>query len=100
MPRKPSDLCSRSSSAIASSGRLERDRAEPDEAVGMRPTDLGDLVVDRARGGEPEIRIGAVIGLARRRRDRLDVDPHQVHVGDALLGRVALHPRAHAVLRG
>src|SRR6266702_1391461 len=45
-----------------------------------------------------EIRTGAIIGLARRRRNRLDVDPHMVHVGDALLGRVALRPRPLAIL--
>ena len=46
---------------------------------------------------EPEIGVGAVIGLARRRRDRLDVDPHPVHVFDALFGRTALLVGALAV---
>ena len=77
--------------------RLERHRAEPDKAVGMLGADLGDEIVDLARHREAEIGVGAVIGLARRRRDRLDVDPHQVHVGDALLGRAALLGGAYAV---
>ena len=77
---------------------LQRDRAQAGEAVGMAADDIGDLVVDRACGGQPQVRIGAVVGLPRRRRDRLDVDTHQVHVGDALLRRRALRPRPHAVL--
>ena len=36
-------------------GRLERHRAEADEAVGMPRHDIGDVVVDHARGGDAEI---------------------------------------------
>ena len=63
-------------------GRLERHRAEPDEAVRMIAADLGDIVVDDPRGGDAEIGRHAVEGLGRRRGDRLDVDPHAVHVGE------------------
>ena len=79
-------------------GRLQRHCAEAGEAVGKAAAHLGDLVVENPRRGEAEIGIGAVIGLARRRRDRLDVDAHVIHVGDALLGRHALQVGALAVL--
>ena len=77
---------------------LERDRAETDEAVRVAAADIGNEIVDGARRLEAEIGVGAVIGLARRRRDRLDVDPHPVHVLDPLLGRRALSRGPHAVL--
>ena len=76
---------------------LQWDRAEPDKAVRIFAADLGDEIVDRPRGGEPQFRIGAVIGLARRGRDRLDVDPHPVHVLDALFRRGALLVGALAI---
>jgi hypothetical protein len=79
-------------------GSLERHRAEPREAVGIAAAHLGDLVVEDARRREAELRVGAVIGLARRRRDRLNVDPHMVHVGDTLLGRHALQMCPLAIL--
>jgi hypothetical protein len=78
--------------------RLQRDRAEASEAVGVAANDIGDLVVDRACRGQSQVRIRTVIGLPRRRRNRLDVDSHQVHVGDALLRRRPLRPCPHAVL--
>jgi hypothetical protein len=53
----------------------------------MAAGDIGEIVVDDARSGDPEIGVGAVIGLVRRGRDRLDVDPHPVHVGQPLLDR-------------
>ena len=59
---------------------------------------MSAFACERTRGGEPEIGVGAVIGLPRHRRDRLDVDAHMVHVGDALLGRIALGARPLAVL--
>src|SRR5579883_2790551 len=65
--------------------RLEGDGAEPDEAVGMAGDDGGNVVVDRLRGGEAELRLGPVEHLHRGRRDGLDVDAHDVHVGEALL---------------
>src|SRR6266403_698383 len=79
-------------------GGLKRHRAETDETVGITAADLGNEVVDGARGLVPEIRVGAVIGLARRGRDRLDVDPHPVHILDPLLGGGALEARPFAVL--
>src|SRR6185437_4407759 len=50
------------------------------------------------RSREPEIGVGPVIGLPRRRRDRLDIDPHPVHVLDPPFGGRALDAGAHAVL--
>ena len=79
-------------------GGLERHGAETDEAVRVAAADIRNEIVDGARRLEPEIGVGAVIGLARRRRDRLDVDPHPVHVLDPLLGRSALGAGPHAVL--
>jgi hypothetical protein len=46
-------------------GGLERNRAEPDKAVGVAGANLGDEIVDRARRGKTEIGVGAIIGLAR-----------------------------------
>jgi hypothetical protein len=43
----------------------------------MLGADIGEVVVDDSRGGDAEIRLGAVIGLRRRRGDRLDVDPQR-----------------------
>src|SRR6202011_2120524 len=60
--------------------------------------DFGDEVVDSARRRASEIGVGAVIGLARRRRNRLDVDPHAVHVRDTLFGRGALQAGPLSVL--
>ena len=73
-------------------GGLERHRAERHEAVGMTPGDVGEVVVDDPRGGDAEIGLGAVIGLVRRGRDRLDVDPHQIHIGEPLFDRGELDP--------
>ena len=75
-------------------GGLERHGAETDETVGVAAADIRDEIVDGARRLEAEIGVGAVIGLARRRRDRLDVDPHPVHVLDPRLGRRALSRRS------
>src|ERR1700730_5387157 len=79
-------------------GGLKRHRAETDETVGITAADLGNEVVDGARGLAPEIGVGAVIGLARRGGDRLDVDPHPVHILDPLFGRGALEACPFAVL--
>ena len=79
-------------------GRLERHRAEPDEAVGMLAADLGDVVVDDARGRDAEIGRHAVESLGRRRGDRLDVDPHAVHVGEPVRDVGELHPVAPRLL--
>ena len=79
-------------------GGLERHGAETDETVRVAAADIRDEIVDGARRLEAEIGVGAVIGLARRRRDRLDVDPHPVHVRDPRLGRRALHAGPNAVL--
>ncbi len=45
--------------------RLERHRAEADEAVRVLAADLGQIVVDDPGGGDAELGIGAVIGLGR-----------------------------------
>ena len=68
-------------------GRLKRHRAERDETIRVPAGDVREIVVDDARGGDPDIGVGAVIGLVRRGRDRLDVDPHPVHVGEPLFDR-------------
>ena len=41
-------------------GCLQRDRAQAGEAVGMVSDNIGDLVVERACGGQPEIRISTM----------------------------------------
>jgi hypothetical protein len=64
-------------------GRLHRQGAHGDEAVGMGGGDLGQVVVDQPRGLASQLGIGPVEVLRRRRRDRLDVDAEPVHVGDA-----------------
>ena len=74
-------------------GRLKRHRAKADEAIGMLRHDVGDVVVDHARGGDAEVGRRVVIGLVRRGGERLDVDPHHVHVGEPLLDRSELHAR-------
>ena len=79
-------------------GRLKRHRAERDEAIGMPADDVREIVVDDARGGDPEIGVRAVIGLVRRGRDRLDVDPHPVHIGEPLLDRGELDAGALGLL--
>jgi hypothetical protein len=78
--------------------RLERHRAEPDKAVRVIAADLGDVVVDDLGGGDAEIGRDAVEGLRRRGGDRLDVDPHAVHVFEPLLDRGELHAVAFGLL--
>jgi hypothetical protein len=48
-------------------GGLERHCAEADEAVRVAAADIGDEIVNGARRLKPEVRVGAVIGLARGR---------------------------------
>ena len=48
-------------------GRLQWHSAEPGKAVGIAAAHLGDVVVESARRGEPELGIGAVIGLTWHR---------------------------------
>ncbi len=79
-------------------GGLERHRAKRHEAVGVATSNVGEIVVDDARGGNTEIGVGAVIGLVRRRRDRLDVDPHPVHVSQPLFDRGELNAGAFRLL--
>src|SRR5215472_17999799 len=67
--------------------RLKRYGAERNKAAGVAPGNVGEVVVDGARGGESELGVGAVIGLVRRGRDRLDVYPHPVHVREPFLDR-------------
>ena len=69
-------------------GGLERHSAERHEAVGVTSGDVGEVVVDDAGGSDAEIGVGAVIGLVRRGRDRLDVDPHPIHVGEPIFDQV------------
>ena len=98
MPRKPSELVNPLQFADRQLRRLERDRAEADKAVGMAADDLGDVVVDRARRGKAELGFGPVEHLHRRRRERLHVDAHDVHVREALLDRGELRVRAPHLL--
>ncbi len=81
-------------------GRLKRHRAERDKPVGMTAGDVGEVVVDDPRRRDPEIAVGAVIGLVRRGRDRLDIDTHQIHVGEPLLDRGELDAGALGLLVG
>ena len=69
-------LCSRSSSATASSGAWNGAVPSPTKQSGCWPQNLGDVVVDDPRGGDAEIGGDTVEGLRRRGGDRLDVDPH------------------------
>src|SRR5262249_8800535 len=57
---------------------LKRYCPQADETVGMAAADVGDEIVDCARRFETKIGVGSIIGLARRWRDRLNVDPHPV----------------------
>ena len=100
MPRKPERFVQPVEFGDRQIGRLKRHRAERDKAVGMAAADLGDVVVDDARGGDPEIGPAAVKGLGRRRGDRLDVDPHPIHVGEPFLDRGELDAGALAPARG
>ena len=68
--------------------RLQRDRAEADQPLGTARNDLGDVVVDRARGVPADIGRREIIVLRGRRRDRLHIDAEPVHVGEALVGPV------------
>src|SRR5437763_11184085 len=77
---------------------LKRYRAERHKAVRITAGYLGEIVVDDARRGDPEIGVGAVISLVRRWGDRLDVDPHPVHVGEPLLDRGELDAGALGLL--
>jgi len=74
-------------------GRLERDRPKPDEAIRVTPDDLGDVVVDKSRRRNAEIRLGPIEHLPWCGRDRLHVDAHHVHVGQPLFdrGQLCMH---------
>ena len=48
-------------------GSLEGHSPEPDETVRVAAANLGNEIVDGARGLAPEIGIGPVVGLTRRR---------------------------------
>ena len=98
MPRKPEGFVQPVELGDSQVGGLERHRAERHEAVGVTPGDVGEVVVDDPRRGDAEIGVGAVIGLVRRRRNRLDVDPHQVHVGQPLFDRGELDAGALGLL--
>ena len=98
MPRKPERFVHPVELGDREIGRLKRHRAERDKAVGMTAGDVGEIVVDDPRRGDPEIGVGAVIGLVRRGRDRLDVDPHPIHVGEPFLDRSELDAGALGLL--
>ena len=68
-------------------GCLHRHRAEADEAVRVLRDRRGDVVVDQARRVAAEFGRCPVEILRRSGGDRLDVDAHPVHVGDAALYR-------------
>jgi hypothetical protein len=51
-----------------------------------------------ARGGDAEVGRRVVIGLVRRGRERLDVDPHHVHVGEPLFDRCKLNTSSFGLL--
>jgi len=87
MPRKPEGFVQSLEFGDREIRGLKRHRAEPDEALRVAAADLGDEIVYGARRLAPEIGVGAVIGLAWCGRDRLNVDPHSVHVLDAFFGR-------------
>ena len=54
MPRSPSERCSRSSSATASSGAWNGTVPRPTKRSGMSRHDVGDVVVDHACRGDAE----------------------------------------------
>ncbi len=68
-------------------GGLHRHRAEADESVGVPGDRCGNVVVDQARRVAAELGRRPVEILRRSGGDRLDVDAHAVHVGDATLDR-------------
>ena len=71
---------------------LQRDRAHRDETLGPGGDDFGEAVVDLARELAAEIGFRPVEALVRRRRDRLDVDAHAVHVLQPHFDRRQLGP--------
>ena len=71
-------------------GRLHRERAEAEEAAGMLPHELRDLVV--AVGGDQGGDLGLAVVLVEDvgRRDELHVDAELVHLLDPALGQPAV----------
>lgn len=69
---------------------LQRDRPERQEAAGVAGGGLDELLVDDSRGLRAKFRVGPVVVLVHRDRDRLDVHAHPLHVGDADVEHVHL----------
>ena len=65
-------------------GRLQRHSPQRDEAVGMGIANFGQPRVDHAGCLAAQVGLDRVIVLQWRSRDRLHVDAHIVHVGEAL----------------
>src|SRR6185503_8449926 len=69
-------------------------------APGLGGDDFGEPLVDRARALAAEIGVKPIVVLQGRARDRLHVDSHFVHIGEALLDRrqFAVELRAQLLL--
>ena len=62
---------------------LHRNRCQAHEAVRVAGHDVGQVLVLQPGELPPELGIGPVVELRRRHRDRLNVDAHPVHIGEA-----------------
>ena len=75
---------------------VQRQRAEPDEARRISGDGLGDPVACGAREPQARLRVGPFEALMHQAcAQHLDVDPHRIHLGDAL-AEVA-HPAKHGL---
>ena len=61
-------------------GLLQRDDAEPDEAVRLARAIFDDAVIGEAMRGFRDLGVDRIVALARRGRDDLNVDAHAVEV--------------------
>ena len=77
---------------------LKRHCAETDEAIRVARDNAGNVVVDRAGGCDAEVSRRVVISLVWRGCDRLDIDPHHVHIREPLFHRSELNARSFGLL--
>ncbi len=96
MPRSPRLLVIRSSSATASSGAWNGTVPRPAKRSGYLPMMSAMLSLTRRVASIARSARQPVIRLVRRRRHRLHVNAHMVHIAEALFQRCGL--RAHAAL--
>ena len=73
-------------------GVLQRHGAQRLEPAGILRRRLDELLVHQPGDLGPQLRVGPVVVLVHRDRDRLNVDAHAIHVGDADVENVHLRP--------